>query len=139
MREAQRHCPRKYGSKKAKRFRKSFGLLVGCNDEKCRAAKFARKIRGDKSFCSRLQAGELDVQFAGTQSGERTFHSREAQQAFQSFTDYRKNHRMALGIVPHGRSSSAHFVEDGRRGISATTGTETTRPPAASTSSLPTI
>ncbi len=79
-------------SEEAYRFGDGFGLLVGRDDKKCRAAEFSGEIGGKQGFCSGLQAGKMNERFAGTQRREGAIHRGEAQQAFQSFTNNRKNH-----------------------------------------------
>ena len=86
----------KYRCEKTQSFGNRFGLFVGRDEEKCRAAQLARKIRREERFRGGLKARKLDFRFTRMQRAERAFHSGEAQQAFQTFANYGKNHRMAL-------------------------------------------
>src|SRR5438876_5182097 len=86
----------KHRSKEAKSLREGLRLFVGCDEKERRAAKFSRKISGEQRFSGGLQAGKMNFRFAGPQSAERAFDRRKAQQAFEAFANYGKNHRMAL-------------------------------------------
>src|SRR5579859_1333219 len=80
----------------AESFRERFREFVGCDEKERGSAKLTGKVRGEQRLGGGLQTGKLDFCVAGAQGAERAFDSGKAQEAFQSFANYGKNHRMAL-------------------------------------------
>ena len=130
---------RKNIRKKPYGFRERFGAAIRIGDEEGGTAKFVREVRSDQSFGNIVQTRKRNVPRAIAQRSERAFHRGVAKHSFQSFANGRQDHAGTSGFHARGLRAFADLSENRRGGIAGHDGIDTTRPPAASTSSRPTI
>src|SRR6266851_5679960 len=115
------------------------GFFIRIDNQKRRPSQLAGDVGDHQSFRQFRQPNTPSRLRAALQCGHHAFERRLAQQRFQSFANDRQDHRSYRRSVPSGTSSFRIFSSVAVVENPARTGMEITFPPAASTSSLPTI